>query len=258
MAERSRGYQLLDPEGYRVLAQAFRCVPERTCLRHRLRHGLCRVFLAGDPDFFDALLLQDLFHPTELTALGRCPDTLLHLVRPIHSWLTLSLPAGRGAFLARLLQERRGDPIRVHADLVLVMNGPPPMFHHESVRLLTILDHELIKAAPQPVHGHGLGSTQRLLEEGVVAGAVILGDIVALAWTSAVDGPYVQLQVHTLDPWRGRGLAQAALSSVVRRVRGQGRIPVLQVPENNVPLRRLAAKLGFTEATRLDLLERLA
>jgi predicted GNAT family acetyltransferase len=89
-----------------------------------------------------------------------------------------------------------------------------------------------------------------LLEDGVVAGAVVDGELVAVGSTLAVSVLYADLAVVTLGAWRGRGLATACASLVAAAIRRSGRLPVWSTGEDNVTSLRVAQKSGFKAVGR--------
>ena len=120
----------------------------------------------------------------------------------------------------------------------------------EHVRLLTRDDLTLLQAAQPALRGAGWRSKEELLQEGVVAGAVIDGQLAALAHTSARSDRCADVGVATLPEWRGQGLATAAAALVCARVLADGQTPVWSTATTNVASRRVAAKLGFVEVSR--------
>ena len=140
--------------------------------------------------------------------------------------------------------------VRYYGDIYHVLRDPVARLHHEATRLLTPDDIELVEAAPAEVRGGGWSSTREMLEEGVVAGAVVKGNLVAIAYTSARSARHADVAVNTLERWRGRGFAAAAASLVARRVQEAGQIPVWSTGEANRASLRVAQKLGFVPIAR--------
>ncbi len=90
-----------------------------------------------------------------------------------------------------------------------------------------------------------------MFDEGVVAGAVVEGDLlVAIAFTHARSTRHADVAVNTLEEWRGRGLATAAASLVAQRLQEAGQRPMWSTGEDNSASLRVAQKLGFTPITR--------
>jgi hypothetical protein len=137
-------------------------------------------------------------------------------------------------------------------DIYHTLERPVVAVSHPSVRYLTGEDLDLLTTVPPDIRGAclGFGTFERLLQDGVVAGAVIGGELVAVASTWAVSDRHADLSVLTAGPWRGRGLVTACAGLVVADIRGSGRVPVWSTGENNVASLRVARKLGFQEVGR--------
>lgn len=89
-----------------------------------------------------------------------------------------------------------------------------------------------------------------MLSDGIVAGAVISGELAAIAFTSAMTERHADIGVATLEGFRNQGLATAAASLVIQRVRESGRAPVWSTGEDNHASLSVARKLGFEERFR--------
>ncbi|MGH2369534.1 MAG: GNAT family N-acetyltransferase, partial [Chloroflexota bacterium] len=70
------------------------------------------------------------------------------------------------------------------------------------------------------------------------------------ASTCARPERHAEIQIYTLEEWRGRGLATAAASLVARRIQESGQTPVWMAGEDNLASRHIAGKLGFTQVAR--------
>lgn len=115
---------------------------------------------------------------------------------------------------------------------------------------LTLADLPLLEAIPPALHVDGFGSLEALLSEGIVAGALIDGQIVAIARTSARSERHGDIGVATLEAWRNHGFATAAAALVARDVQAARQIPVWSAGAHNAASLRVAEKLGFTEVGR--------
>jgi RimJ/RimL family protein N-acetyltransferase len=89
-----------------------------------------------------------------------------------------------------------------------------------------------------------------LLGEGVVACAVVDGDVVTIAYTSAITERHADIGVMTLEPWCGRAFATSAASLVADEVQRLGLVPVWTTMEDDFASIRIAEKLGFAEVSR--------
>jgi predicted GNAT family acetyltransferase len=140
--------------------------------------------------------------------------------------------------------------VRYYGDIYHILTAQAKPFVHSAVRRLTVADLELLDRAPREVRGAGFHSLRELLEHGIVACAVVSGEIVSIAHTYARTRRYADIGVHTLKEWRGRGFAAAAASIVAQLIQQAGQVPVWSAGEDNLPSLNLARKLGFTEVSR--------
>jgi len=140
--------------------------------------------------------------------------------------------------------------VRYYGDVYHTLTRPVAHFDHPWVRRLAPADLALLEAAPRQMQGAGFGSLRCLLAEGVVAGAVVEGRVVAIAHTSGHSRRHADIGVFTHPDWRGRGLATAAAALVARQVQAAGQTLVWSAGEDNVASLRVAHKLGFAEVSR--------
>jgi predicted GNAT family acetyltransferase len=89
-----------------------------------------------------------------------------------------------------------------------------------------------------------------LLQQGLEAGAIVNGALVALADVDSPIGRYAELGVATAEAHRQKGYSTAAASLVIQQVLTQGRTPIWSTGEDNHASQRVAQKLGFVEARR--------
>lgn len=240
----------LDLQGQRNLANALGDTPETAISVHLLRRGLCRAYAAGDPEDFDAALIQAAEDPGEPTAFGDDAHALWDLLRPVEGWWCVNVPASLTPELGKLMEQDLRRPARLCGDVYHTLARPAPPVENSAVRLLALENSPLVEAAPAEVRGTGFGSPRALLSEGIVVGAVISGELAAIAFTSAMTDLHADISIATLEGWRGRGLATAAASLVIRRVQDSGRVPVWSAGENNLASLKVARKLGFEERSR--------
>ncbi len=247
---RSSFYQSLDSKGCHVLADVLGDTPETVISVHLLRRGLCRAYVAGEPSHFDGAIIQDKFGPTEPIGFGSDPEVLWDLLKSVEGWDCVDVASECAIALGEIIEKETGACVRYYGDVYHVLSKPALDFQNEFVRQLTLTDLKLLESAPAELQGAGFGSTHNLLSDGVVACAVVSGNIVAIAHTSARTDHYADIGVFTLEEWRGRGFATTAAAIVAKRVREAGQAPTWSAGEDNWASLRIAQKLGFTEVSR--------
>ena len=237
-------------EERRALAGALGDTPETVISIHLLARGLAEAYVAGDPTRPDGVILQDGSDPGELMSFGTDTEALWELLRLVEGWWCVSVVESCAEDLGTIIEARTGSRVRYYRDIYHVLRGPVARIHHEAARLLTPDDLELVEAAAVEVRGSGWDSTQEMIEESVVAGAVVKGDLVAIAFTHARSARHADVAINTLMEWRGRGFATAAASLVAQRLQEAGQRPVWSTGEDNLASLRIAQKLGFTPIAR--------
>ena len=233
------------PEERQVLARALGHTPETVISVHLLARELAEAYVAGDTARPDGIIVQGGPDPGELMSCGSDAAVLWELIRLVDEWWCVSVIEPSVRELGATIEACMGRKVRYYGDIYHVLRRPVVRLHHAGARLLTPDDLELVEAAPAEIRGGGWGSTREMLEEGVVAGAVIGGDLVAIAFTSARSVGHADVAVNTLERWRGRGLAAAAASLVARRLQEASQVPVWSTGEDNRASLRVAQKLGF-------------
>jgi hypothetical protein len=240
----------VSPEERQALARSLDDTPESVISVHLLARGLAEAYVAGDPTHPDGVIVQGGSDPGELMSFGSDAMGLWELLRLVERWWCVSVVEPCADDLGRIVGARTGSKVRYYGDIYHVLRTPVARIHHEATRLLTPDDLGLVEAAAVEVRGSGWDSTQEMLEEGVVAGAVVEGDLVAIAFTHARSARHADMAVNTLREWRGRGFATAAASLVAQRLQEAGQRPVWSTGEDNLASLRVAQKLGFTPITR--------
>lgn len=246
----SNSHTPLDREGCFALADALDDTPETVISVHRLRHGFCRAYVAGDPGNFEGAIVQDNFCPTEPAGFGSDPEVLWDLLKSVAGWDCVNVASECAAALGEIIEREMGSHIRYYGDVCHTLSKPVVSFQNEAVRQLTLADLELLRSAPEKAGGGGFGSPRGLLSEGIVACAIVSGGIVATAHTYARTDLYADIGVFTMEKWRSRGFATAAASIVAQRVQEAGQTPVWSAGEDNFASLRVAQKLGFAEVSR--------
>ncbi len=239
----------LGPHDLHRLIQALDDTPENLIPLHSLRQGVCKAYASGDPAALDAVVVQSDGLREEPWGLGGNEHGLWELLRHLDDWRVVDVSQAVAPRLGALIREGTGNRVCHYGDVYHTLTKPAPVFDHPDVRELTADDTALLNAAG--VGGGFSGGLSALLDECTVAGAVVNGEIVATAQTSALTDRYSDIGVGTNEEWRGRGLATAAASIVARRIQETGRIPVWSCGEDNMASLRVAQKLGFEEVSRL-------
>lgn len=243
-------HQPLNRKGCRLLADALGDAPETVISVSALRQGLCRVYITGDPASFEGAIIEANFLPGEPAGFGSDPEVLWDLLKGVKGWDCVDVAPECATALGEIIEREMGVPVRYYGDVYHILPKPVLNFRNEAVRQLTLEDIKLLESAPAEVRGCGFGSSRGLLAEGIVACAIVSGEIVAIAHTSARTKCYSDIGAFTLKEWRGRGFATAAASIVAKRVQEAGQIPVWSTGEDNIASLRIAQKLGFTEVSR--------
>ncbi len=238
------------PEERQVLAGTLDDTPETVISVHQLARGLAEAYVAGDPRDPGGIIVRGGSDPGELMSFGSDAAVLWDLLWLVEEWWCVSVGEPCARELGATIEARMGTKVRYYEDIYHALRSPVTEFHHEATRLLTPDDLELVEAAPVEVRGGVWDSTREMLEEGVVAGAVVKGDLVAIAFTYARSAGYADVAVNTLEGWRGRGFATAAASLLARRLQEVGQVPVWSTGEDNRASLRVAHKLGFAPVAR--------
>jgi hypothetical protein len=242
----------LDPSECDALVLMLGDTPETVIATHQLRHGLCEAHAEAGSGRQDAVILRPSRPSDELVGLGRDVDSLGRVHRGLPAWSCVYLEGGIARRLGPILEGDLGRPIRYSMDIYHTLERPVVAGSHPSVWYLTGQDEGLLTASPIDIRGAclGFGTFERLLRDGAVAGAVIDGELVAVASTWAVSERHADLSVVTAGPWRGRGLATACAGLVAASIQRSGRVPVWSTGEDNVASLRVARNLGFEEVGR--------
>ena len=224
--------------------------PESAISRHLLARGLARAYIASGAGCIVAALVQATGDPGEPVGFGSDGRALWALLREASGWFCVSVSADAAPALGALMATETGKPVRYYGDVYHVLTAPAVECPHEAVRRLDLADVGLLAAARPALRVSGWGNDERLLAEGIAAGAVVDGRLVAVAATSARTERHADIAVATVEAMHGRGLATAAASLVARAVQDAGQTPVWSAGEGNLASLRVARKLGFVEIGR--------
>jgi hypothetical protein len=212
---------LLDPKQHPVLASALGDTPETVHSVHMLRRGLCNAYVAGDPARFDAAILQAVAWPREPTGFGADPTTLWALLQQVEGWTCILVDSGCAQALAAIIEAELGCQTRFLDDVTHLLTVPARGVPDQAVRRLAMSDLELLRSAPLELRAGLWPGPRDLLAEGIVACAVVSGEIVATALTAACTGCYADIGAGGTPPppprwWPGRCRKGGARRSGVR------------------------------------------
>ena len=234
---------IADLEGLRTIAATMPDTPETVISLHMLRRGLCRAHIAGTPDQYKALVIDSDEVPGEPGCYGDDADAIWSILRVLPGWFAANMREPVAEAVGAHIQRDWDEAVFYLGDPHFTLKRPAPSVDNPAVRRLTIADLELLEAAPEEVRGAGFGSTRALLEDGIIAAAVVNDAVVAIAHTSAITDKHADIGVSTLEPFRGSGYASAAAALVARAIQATGRTPVWSCGEANHASLRVADKL---------------
>ena len=239
-----------DLPGLRTIAASLPDTPETVISLHTLQRGLCRASIAGTPEHYTALVIDSDEVPGEPSCYGDDAAALWSILRDLPNWFAANMREAVAADVGALVRRDWDEEVRYLGDPHFVLTQPVPEIGNSVVRRLTTADLPLLATAPEEVRGAGFGSTHTLLEEGIVAAAIVNDAVVAIAHTSAITDHHADIGVATLEAYRGRGYASAAAALVARTIQATGRTPGWSCGETNDPSLRVANKLGFEPILR--------
>ncbi|MGD8240814.1 MAG: GNAT family N-acetyltransferase, partial [Armatimonadota bacterium] len=197
----------------------------------RTAHPRTQVFVFGD----DAGLLLDL--------IGSAGRARLYWV-----------PEGCADEVERGLREWLGDSIDRLPDVQRTVDRPVDISAPSGVdlRRLTTADLPLLDSAHGELHWlyETWGDWERLLDEGILVGAIVDGDLASAGVTFARAAELDDIGVATVSTYQRCGFSTACAALLVREILAEGRRPVWTVFVENTPSLRISEKLGFRTMTR--------
>ncbi len=237
-----------------LVADALGDSPETVIPTHLLRRGLASAYVEGSVSRFNGMIVQSHSLPREPWCFGSDPDAVWGLLRELDEWGRQSISPNVSADLAvplsALTEQDANLQVRHYGDVYHTLPGRIERFTTPEVRPLDLEDSGLLAEHESNPHRMGFVTFEDLLTNGAAAGAVVDNRLVALAHTNALTARYGDIGVFTDEAWRGRGFATSAASIVAHCIRERGRVPVWSAGEDNAASLRVAAKLGFVEASR--------
>lgn len=196
----------------------------------------------------DAYLIEPQFLPGEPAGFAPDAAALWALLRQIEGWFCVLTDAVLARALGLLIEADLGQPVRYYADVLFTL-AELARCQNEVVRLLSEDDLPLLLATPD-LSSLDEAQHRALIAASLQAGAIVDGQLVALANVDSAIGRYAEIGVVTLAAHRQRGYATAAASLLVQQLSARGRTPLWSCGESNVASIATARRLGFVECDR--------
>lgn len=212
---------------------------------HLLNRKLCRAFAINYISNFQTLIIQPNQLKSEPIAVGKNINEITELLSIVEGWECVNVDKKISNELSHLLSSKINKKIKIYKDLYYTLKKIPNAQKNKSVRLLDINDLEILSKAKPELQGAGFKSCSELLTEGVVAGAIIDNNLIAIAHTSAFSEKYADVGVYTLPDFRGHGFAKISATLVCDKLLKQNLTPVWSCGEDNFPSIKIAKNLGF-------------
>jgi ribosomal protein S18 acetylase RimI-like enzyme len=242
----------LGSERCKVLADTLGDSPETVISAHLLRRLQCSAYAVGPLARPDAAVIRPIRLTEELNAHGEKAQSIWRVLQHLSGWTCVNVNRTVALRLGAIIESELHRPVRYLDDLYFTPGRRAPSASYPAVRTLNMGDACLLsKSATKLAEiALGFGTFESLLAEGVAAGAIVEGRIVALACTTAQTPRHADLGVATLEDWRGQGLATACAAHAAAGILRAGRTLVWSVGESNSASVRVAEKLGFAEVGR--------
>ena len=224
--------------------------PETVIATHLLRCGLCQAYASDSNEQYGNVIVQAQALPGEPMGFGEDAALLWEMLQAVEKWFCINVTTSCASVLGPLIATGLRTNVRYLRDLYYTLTRPVVVLRHEAVRKLEVEDIPMVEAAPKAVQGGCFGSVRALLEEGKAAGAIVNGNLVAIAHVAAQSDSFADIGVATLAPWRGLGFASAAASLVAGELQQAGVTPIWSTGEDNHASQRVAQTLGFSEIGR--------
>jgi ribosomal protein S18 acetylase RimI-like enzyme len=246
----SSTHRTLALEEKRQLADTLGDNPETALAVHLLRKGNGQIHLVGELTNFRAVVIEDYSVGPQLLGFGDDVSGFCRILQGLDGWDEVNVPKIIAPELSRVILEEMHLPHQLVDDIYQVPAGPVPFFPSNDVRMLTREDISLLKATPDDILDSFDDDLEAVLQEELIAGAVLPGQIVAIASTYGYQEKFVDVAISTLPEFRGRGYARAAASLVAARVQEAGRTPIWSCAPTNTSSLHVASRLGFHEVSR--------
>ncbi len=233
-----------------VLADVIGDTPTTVISASRLKQGACSAYVVGTLPDVTAALVFDAYCSDEPSGFGTDADALWQLLKATQGWGCIGVNSACAEPLGALIEADAGTSVRYYGDVYHALLEPVHCYPNENVRRLSLEDVERLAKAPAEVQGNGYKTHETMLTDGIAAGAVVDGNIVAIAHTYAETDLHADIGVSTVEQWRKKGFATAAASLVAQEIQARGKVPVWSYGEGNTASLRVAQKLGFTEVAQ--------
>lgn len=240
----------IDTETAREFAESLPDDPYAFSTRCLLLRGSAEAWIRGPASHFRAAVVRDRWQPNEPTVWGSEPESIWELLREIPGWDCVNCDRELTSEIRAFLETGLAASTSVMDDIYFVLDRPARAYDSPWVRRLSEDDVELVERAPQVLHPPGYDSTLAALSGGIVTGAVVDGELVALVSMTASSENFGNLGAHVLEAWRGRGLGTATAALAAREVQSRGLQPVWSTGAKNIASQRLAHRIGFQEYGR--------
>ena len=230
---------------YPKLLPIFPDSPENVYVHSFLKRKLCEAYISGDISNPQAIIIRSKFDPSELFGYGN-PQPLVDLLQTLSDWSCVLVNNDISAPLGSLFASK-GINIKYYKDIYYVIQTPVQAVQIDNVRLLSISDANTVLSAAKELQGAGFASPQEMLTDGVVAGAIVDDQLVAIAHTSAISAKFADVGVYTTEGHRGKGYSTAAATLVIEKLQAKNLIPVWSTGEDNFASQKVTQKIGFTQ-----------
>jgi predicted GNAT family acetyltransferase len=174
------------------------------------------------------------------------------VLKQVPGWTAVNASAAVAPELAALIEAETGKPCALIEEIYYTLAQPVVTFSHPLVRRVSMNDLVMVEAATGPLamQGWRYGSAKALLADGVLAGAVVDGELVSVAFTAAGTERFGEVGIKTREDFRGRGFSTAAASLVCAELQAAGKTVIWSTDRDNAASQRVASKLGFSEVSR--------
>jgi len=224
--------------------------PETAISIHLLKKGLCWAYIYGELPNYDVAIIQSKLDPTEPTGYGYDPKAIWKILRLLKGWNCIEVSSECANELGNIILSEKGGKIRYYEDIYHILPEPAKEFKNDFVRQISLDDLNLLESADEDFRKCGFSDPKSLLTEGFSACAIVSGEIVGIALTSARSEKYSDIGVFVSEKYRNLGFASASASIIARLVQESGQIPIWSAGEDNISSLRVARKLGFIEILR--------